>query len=280
MSAPLGLPDGAQIIRYTFWRKCLYLTVSPDYFGLGTFDEPEGYLVKKSHQQATYDMLIASRAVLDQMQLSSTKLFLAGWSQGGFVTMAFLEKLESAGISAQGAATASAPLDLFVALSGALNFPRKIDAAWLGTIFILSSFSFENYYSMPGLARSVINDQYYDASRNAYERQPFDPADIPTDLHKLVRPEYFDPQFFARSAYGRLAAQTQAYRWIIKTPVRNYYGESDEAVSTGLGQLAMSYQRAMGRGNERVEAVSTGPTTHRATFARAVPLWKAWFDGL
>jgi len=29
-----------------------------------------------------------------------------------------------------------------------------------------------------------------------------------------------------------------------------------------------------------VEAVSTGETTHRGTFARAVPLWKAWFDGI
>ena len=29
-------------------------------------------MVKKSHQQATYDMLVASRAVLDHMKLSST----------------------------------------------------------------------------------------------------------------------------------------------------------------------------------------------------------------
>ena len=257
-----------------------YVLVGADYFGMGLSDQPEGYLVKGSHQQATFDMLTASRAVLDDLKLGSTGLFLAGWSQGGFVTMAFLEKLESAGVSVRAAATASAPVDAFVALNGALNFPRKIDAAWLGTIFILSSFSFENYYSVPGLARSVINDAYYEVSRKAYERQPFDPADIPTDLHKLVRPEYFDPQFFAASAYGRLAAEAQAYRWIIKTPVRNYYGESDEAVSIGLGQLAMTYQRAIGSGNERVEAISTGKTTHRGTFASAVPQWKVWFDAL
>jgi len=27
-----------------------------------------------------------------------------------------------------------------------------------------------------------------------------------------------------------------------------------------------------------VEAISTGPTSHRGTFATAVPLWKVWFD--
>src|SRR6187397_2097454 len=42
-----------------------YVLVGADYFGMGLSDQPEGYLVKGSHQQATFDMLTASRAVLD-----------------------------------------------------------------------------------------------------------------------------------------------------------------------------------------------------------------------
>ena len=255
-----------------------HLLIGADYFGMGTSTEPEGYMVKTSHQQATYDMLIASRAVLNDMHLTPTRLSIAGWSQGGFVTMAFLEKLESAGVPVAAAATASAPVDVFVALNGFLNFPRSNDASWVNSLFILSAFAFENYYAVPGLARSVIADTYYDVARKAYERQPFNVADIPTDLHKLLKPDYFDAQYFAASSYGRLVAQTQAYRWIIKSPVRNYYGENDEAISVGLGRLAMTYQQAIGAGNGKVEAVSTGPTTHRGTFATAVPQWKAWFD--
>jgi len=257
-----------------------YVVIGADYFGLGTSSEPEGYMVKASHQQATYDMLIASRAVLDHLKLTTPKLFLAGWSQGGFVTMAMLEKLEQSGVKVDAAATASAPVDAFVALNGFLSFPRKNDASWVNSLFILTAFSFENYYGVPGLARSLIADAYYEVSRKAYTREPFNPADVPTDLHKLIRADYFDPQFFAASAYGRLVAQTQAYRWIVKSPVRNYYGETDEAISVGLGQLAMTYQRAIGAGNPAVEAVSTGSTSHRGTFATAVPKWKAWFDGL
>ena len=257
-----------------------YAVIGADYFGLGTSSEPEGYMVKASHQQATYDMLTASRAVLDHLKLTTTKLFLAGWSQGGFVTMAMLEKLEHAGLKVDAATTASAPADVFVALNGFLNFPRKYDASWVNSLFILSAFSFENYYGVPGLARSLIAEPYYELARKAYMREPFNAADVPTDLHKLLRPDYFDPQFFAASAYGRLVAQTQSYRWLIKSPVRNYYGESDEAISVGLGQLPMTYQRAIGSGNPVVEAVSTGKTSHRGTFATAVPQWKAWFDGL
>ncbi|MBI1202426.1 MAG: prolyl oligopeptidase family serine peptidase [Rhodopseudomonas sp.] len=257
-----------------------YIVIGADYFGMGQSTEPEGYMVKRSHQQATYDMLMASRAVLAHMKLSAPKLFLGGWSQGGFVTMAFLEKLEDAGVKVDAAATASAPVDVFMTLSGFLDFPRKNDADWVPTLFILSSFSFENYYGVPGLARSLLNDEYYDISRKAYEKQPFDATKIPTDLHKLVRADYFDAQYFARSAYGRLIRQTEAYRWVIKSKVRNYYGEADEAISTGLGQLAMTYQRSMGAGNTQVEAISTGKTSHRGTYATAVPQWKIWFDGL
>ncbi|OYW66796.1 MAG: alpha/beta hydrolase [Bosea sp. 12-68-7] len=253
-----------------------YLVTGADYFGMGASKEPEGYLVKGSHQQATYDMVQASRAVLVDLKLSDSKLFLSGWSQGGFVTLAMLEKLEAVGMPVKAATTASAPADAFAAFNGFLNFPRKIDASWITTIFMLNVFSFENYHNMPGLARSLLTDETYEISRKAYYREPFDPAAVPTDLRKLIRPEYFDAQFFANSAYGRLVAQTSAYRWVIKTPVRTYYGLTDEAIRIEIGQLPMTYQKAIG--NDKVEAVPTGDTSHRGTFATAVPQWKAWFD--
>lgn len=256
-----------------------YLLIGADYFGMGLSTEPEGYMVKASHQQATTDMLSASRAVIADMKLSDTGLFLAGWSQGGFVAMAMLEKLERDGVAVKATVTASAPLDVFAALNGFLNFPRKNDAVWVNSLFILSSFSFENYYGIPGLARSLFTDETYDLARKAYVREPVDPASIPTDLKKLIRPEYFDAQYFAASAYGRLIAETQSYRWVIKTPVRNYYGDTDEAITVGVAKMAQNYQSAMGAGNPMAEAVSTGDTSHRGTFARAVPQWKIWFDG-
>lgn len=255
-----------------------YAVVGADYFGMGISTEPEGYLVKASHQQACFDFLMAANAVMADLGRQSSKLYLAGWSQGGFVTMALLEKLERSGVKVDGAATASAPLDLGVAMSGFLSYPRPFDAVWLNSIFILSAFSYENYYGVPGLARSLINEPYYDAARKAYERQPFNAADIPSDLHKLLKAEYFDPHYFADSAFGKLIAATQSYRWVIKSPVRNYYGETDEAITVGVGRMAQTYAQALGAGNPMVEAVSTGKTTHRGTFATAVPQWKAWFD--
>ena len=257
-----------------------YIVIGADYFGMGISTEPESFLIKASQQQACHDMITAGHSVLDQMKIASNKLFLSGWSEGGFVTMACLEKLERDGVKVDAAATASAPLDTFALLNGFLQYPRKIDATWLNSIVILTSFAFENYYGAPGLAHSIIADEYYEVSKKAYDREPFNASDIPTDLHKLMKPEYFDTQFFANSTYGRMMAETQAYRWVIKSPVRNYYGEADEAITVGVGKMAETYQQAMGAGNPSVKAISTGPTTHRGTFATAVAQWKSWFDGL
>lgn len=255
-----------------------YVVIGADYFGMGIATAPQGYLVKASQQQAPFDMLFAARAVLAAMKIETPKLFLGGWSQGGFVTMAFLEKLEAASIPVTAVATASAPLDGFMAMNGFLQFPRKIDAGWVNSLFILTAFSFEAYYGLPGLARSLLTDEAYETCRAAYENRPFDAEKIPTDLKKLIRPEYFDGQYFARSAYGRILKDLTAYRWIIRTPVRNYYGEADEVITPGLGRLAMTWQAAMGAGNGQVEAISAGPTTHRGTYATSIVAWKTWFD--
>lgn len=255
-----------------------YAVIAADYFGMGASTEPEGYMVKASHQQACFDMLRAGRAALAELGITTPKLLLGGWSQGGFVTMAFLEKLEQAGIQVDGVATASAPVDALVALNGFLCFPRPIDASWVQSLFILTSFAFENYHGIPGLARALLLDAQYENARKAYERLPFDVAQLPADLRQLVRPEYFQPGYLATTAYGRILAETHAYRWVIRSPVRNYYGEQDEVITPGLGRLAMTFQSAIGSGNAQVEAISTGATNHRGTYMTATPQWKTWFD--
>ena len=256
-----------------------YALAGADYIGMGESTEPQGYMVKASHQQATADLIPAARAVLQALGLSAPTLFVAGWSQGGYVTMALLERLEAIGVPVRAAATASAPVDPWAALTGFLSFPRPNDADWITTLFILISFSYETYYGLPGLARSVLKPEHYDVSLSAWRGGEVDPAQIPTALRALVNEDYFDPAFFGASALGRQLAANQAYRWLIRTPVRAHYGESDEAIRVGIGRLAMDYQRAFG--NDRVEAVSAGAdATHRGTYARAVPEWKACFDRL
>lgn len=141
---------------------------------------------------------------------------------------------------------------------------------------MLSAFAFENYYGVPGLAESLLNPRYVADCRRFYERKPMNVKSVPTDLRLLIRREYFNPRYFMESEFGRLVHRSQVFRWVIQTPTRNYYGGADEAITVGLGRLAMDYQNGMG--NKKVSAICAGAdATHRGTFARAVREWSDWF---
>jgi pimeloyl-ACP methyl ester carboxylesterase len=258
-----------------------YIVIGADYFGMGDTKQPQGFLVKESHQRACYDMLQAAQQLLKNRGLTQENLYLAGWSQGGFVTLAFSQYLEEHNTKHIAVATASAPSEGFTALSGFLMFPRPIDPDWVNSLFILTVFSFEEYYGAPGLGRSLIQDQYYQICRDFYDDKEIDYTKVPTDLKKLIRPEYFDPTYFENSTYGKLLRRVEVNRRIVQTPTRTYYGGSDEVITIGMGKLVETFQKASGSGNTKVQAISAGDdATHRFTYARAVPEWKKWFDSL
>jgi hypothetical protein len=142
-----------------------YVVIGADYFGMGTSTEKDGYMVIASHQQACMDMYRASLAVLAKQGIAVKEFFLTGWSQGGVVSMCFLETLEKNSIPVTAASTACAQCDGFVMLSGFLNHPRPINAPWVSGMFILTAFSYEEYYGVPGLARALFTDEQYELAR-------------------------------------------------------------------------------------------------------------------
>ncbi len=257
-----------------------YAVIAADYFGFGVSEEKDSFIVLNSQVQAAYDMYRAALTVFHKGGISISKVFSSGWSQGGVITMAFLERLESLGVPVSAVGTAAAQCDGFVMTNGFLSHPRAIDAPWVTTMFILTAFAFEEYYQIPGLSRGVFTDEQYDLARRVYLKDPtVSENDFPLNLHTLIRPEYFDPAYYAQSTYGKLVLNMHPYRWDIKTPVRMYYGDVDESLSIGLARLPMDWQKAMG--NTKVEAISVGADgNHRLTFGRAVPQWKTWFDAM
>lgn len=257
-----------------------YVVFGADYFGLGLSKEKDGYMVIGSQQQACTDMYEVTKLILPKIGITPTSFFLTGWSQGGVVTMTFLERLERSNTKVTAAATVAAQCDGYVMLNGFLNFPRKIDGSWVTAMFMLTLFSFEEYYQIPGLAQGFFTPELYPIAKRVYEKDPtLKPEEFPTDLKKLIRKEFFDPVYFRNSAYGKLMSELHPYRWVIESPVRMYYGEIDESLTNGLAVLPSAYQKAMG--NNKVEAISLGAdANHRIAFARAVPQWKKWFDQL
>lgn len=258
------------------------IVVAADYFGRGDSDLPDSYLVKASTQQAAYDMLLAARAVLAHQGVGTSQLFLSGWSQGGWATMAFLQKLEDVGENPRAAAVASGPMDITLAVNRWMNNPQPVDAVYLPAVVALQLQAKAFYNGLPGVDEAAIRPAYLAAARDFYAGRIDYWAFAKKTPAKLA--DFLDAGFRAevaagRGAYWQMLEASQVYRWQRRTPVRSWYGGTDEVTPVDLALLVA--QAAKLSGGASFEAIDAGDRAdHRAVFVRAMLDQKAWFDAL
>lgn len=290
-SAPNHIPhyDGAYETRLAVaaFAGQGYAVIAADYIGLGDSKEPDGYGVRSLCQQACFDMYRASAPWMTKKTgAQQVDLYLAGWSQGGMNTLAFIQKLESEKVPVKAVATGSAPCDQFTMISGYLFHPREIDAPWKNAVVLLSVFSYENYFKKPNLSKRVIDMQYWETCKKIYDRSYTSQEEflslmalLPTDLTKLMTPAFSNPVDCENSEYGNLLNAMQVYKLSLSNTVTMYCGTADEIVSNELGSLAMNYQQHMFK-NKNISVVKVEGGNHHGTFMTMVKEAKSWFDTL
>ncbi|MEN9878364.1 MAG: hypothetical protein RLZZ158_1403, partial [Cyanobacteriota bacterium] len=206
-----------------------YAVISADQFGLGNSTENYAYQVKKSNQQASFDLYSKSLDLIKSLGKSSSDLFLAGWSGGGVTVAGFLEELESKGVNVQGAAIAAGPWDQEMLMKSAIFSPRDgadgntPDADWLNYLLVYTAFSLSGYNEKAciaedvlgkyyELARKLYTGEYKDLRKSDYKDKPeerdgifIDEQYLPNQVGKILPDKYTsDPAAFAKSAYAQL----------------------------------------------------------------------------
>ena len=265
-----------------------YVVIAPDYFGKGSSEEPDSYTVRDSTRAACYDMLVASRNLFANHGLiPGKKLFLAGWSQGGWATMTFLQELERKGIEVAGASTASAFNDVFSSIQRWVLGYKPTDAAYIPACYTLNLFAYQNYHGtdrnkLNKLTESAIRPEYHAIASRLYAGQAsyaeFASA-TPASVVDYLRPEFVQSIERGEGSYFDKLRECEAYRWRRKTPLHAVYGDADEACPPAIARLAADYGASIGSAESI--AVPAGPKAdHRGTFLYAVNHQKEWFDKL
>lgn len=124
-----------------------YIVIAADYIGYGaSFGHPHPYLQKQPASNVVIDLLKAAKAWLDVNQIQTDgRVFVAGYSQGGYVSMAAMQALQNnpiSGLQVVTAALGAGPYDLETALDTLLlgiNVPdplQNLAIATLERIFI------------------------------------------------------------------------------------------------------------------------------------------------
>ena len=259
-----------------------YILIAADYFGKGDSTETDSYLVIDSTRQACLDNLKAAQAVSRALNLTWGPLFLSGWSQGGWATLAFINKLESVGIPVAGAGAASAPGDVYATANGWIHAPREIDASYIPAVLCIQLYALSHYHGLPGLPEAAIRPEYLETARDFYlNKIPWEDAyaKLPQKPKDLYREEFLKVNAPESARYWELLTNSQSYRRRSITPLRVYSGQIDEVVSSYIATLPVGFQEATG--GAKAVAVDAGEkATHRGTFLYGMADQQKWFAEL
>lgn len=260
-----------------------YIVICADYFGTTAGSTvPNSYFVTQSTAQACLDMYRASLELLEQMSITPGKLFVNGWSQGGYSTIVFLRLLELNNISVAGASTASGPADPLLFVSQSLNNPSPFAAAFNVAALSNLMLSLDAYNGLNGYFEQVIKPEYlalaqklhrfeisYDSFYNAVPHRP----------DSVYREQFYADSRLANKPFWKLLDAGAAYRWRMRTPLRAFYSLRDEAIPWQVARVAADYQRTLG--NTQTEAIDAGKEAdHRAVYIYSLINIKPWFDSL
>jgi pimeloyl-ACP methyl ester carboxylesterase len=257
-----------------------YVVIAADYFGRGISDLPDSYLVKDSTRQATFDMLWAAKNIVDDLNIGISQFFVSGWSQGGWVSMQFLNKLNLSDVKVTAAAVASAPVDVYLTVNRWINNYQPGDAIYLPGVVAIQLQAQEYYLKQAGLLELAVRPEYVTASRMLYEGklnwEKFSKL-TPSTLPDFIRPEFARTGFLEKGVYWQTLDSNQAYRWRSEVPLRVYYGGRDEVTPTAIGFLPQETQKLLG--GAPANAINAGANAdHRGIFLYGILDQKKWFD--
>ena len=132
-----------------------YIVVAPNYAGYDTSTLPyHPYLIADQQSKDMIDALTAARTALPLVSATLTKddgrLFITGYSQGGYVAMATDRALQAAGMRVSAAAPMSGPYAL-AAFVDAVFFGEVNGSAPISSILLLTAYqkAYGNMYADP-----------------------------------------------------------------------------------------------------------------------------------
>jgi pimeloyl-ACP methyl ester carboxylesterase len=262
-----------------------YIVVAADYIGNGPLSTAANtYFIKGSSEQAMFDMHTASMAFLKKMSITPGKLFLLGWSQGGYNTLLHFRMLEKNNVSIAGVATASGPADPMRMVVRGLFARRSFDAPWSSPALSNVMFAYEKYYNLGSFTKLFIK-----ADSNRYQiAKEFYDFKIPVadylrvggySLDSIFTPEAFETARTTSHPFWELFSQAASYRWLSQAPLRQYYSNRDEVVTADIGKLAVDYQTSIGKTN--ATSHDAGPNAdHRSVYLYSLVDVKPWFDSM
>ncbi len=279
--APSNFPN--TFSGFELFASAGYVALIPDYIGYGISQNiTHPYFDKQSSALTVVDMIKAAKYYLRKQNTAiSSRLFLAGYSEGGYVTMAAQQEIETNPLhqlTVTAAAEGAGAYDLTVFATLLATRPTYAAPSFLA--FIVKSYNstynwnrpFSDFFQEPYASQIP---QLLDGTKG---REEIDAA-LPKTPIALLNPVFYgDLLNPAKEVELKQRLVSNSFlTWVPKSPTRLYHGTADEAVF--IETSVVTYNRFRAEGATNVEFFPIPGRDHRGSiepmFFNALPWLKS-----
>ncbi len=249
-----------------------YVSVLPDYLGLGDSGGFHPYLHARTEASAAVDMLRAARQFAASGNIAlNGQVFVSGYSQGGHAAMALHRELET-NLSAEFKVTASAPMSGPYSISGEMKKRLLSEEEYFYPGYPLyTMLSYNLAYGVYDSLAQFIRAPYLSIAQEFYSGRETRIDSIHARLERAliqekgkVVPKYIFPDTLLAAISSNPAHPVNAalldndvYNWSPKAPTRLFYCRGDDQVVYTNSILADSVMRSLG--SVDIQAVDLNP---------------------
>jgi pimeloyl-ACP methyl ester carboxylesterase len=246
-----------------------FVVVATDYIGYGESKSlTHPYIQAIPSANSVIDLLRAARSYLQSQSVElNQQLFLAGYSEGGYATIAAHQRMQTlyadeftvtASIAGAGPYDVRGMTDEILLNQSTLSQPAYFS-------FVVHAY--DTWYDLDNLTLRAIQSPYDRVLDSRYNGD-YSSAAVNSVLPR-AKDELFDPAFL--SEYAGLAGEltlkyrledNNVYDWAPSAPVRLFHGQNDDIVPYQNAATALASMQANGAADVTLDDCNAVPSTH------------------
>ena len=260
-----------------------YIIAAPDYIGYGASKNlPHPYEQRNGLATSSLDMLRATRAFLEANRTTGAnanwdgRLFLAGYSEGGYATMALQKKIEEEApneFNLVASSCGAGAYDKPAFMKEIINTKTSADNS-IARLYVWVLLTYDRIYGLNRPATYYFKEPY--ASRIASQGYS---ANLGVPLNEALTDSFKQAvNSGTDTAFLNAVADNDIHDWKPKTPTRLYHGDADVTVFYLNSVNAYNAMRA--RGATNVELIPIKGANHATGLPSYILGTYAFFSGI
>lgn len=278
--APTNFPNNFS--GFELFASAGFVTLIPDYIGYGVSkDIFHPYYDQKHSGLAVVDMIKAAKSYAEKQNIAlNDKLFLVGYSEGGYVTMAAQKEIETHpehDLTVTAAAAGAGGYDLTTMLGAVTSGQAYGNPSYLA--FVLQSYNYTYNWNRP------LTDFFQESYASRIPQLFNGTSGAGTINNSLAKKpaELFTPAFYAslKNPAGepllkQALVDNSFLNWVPQSPTRLYHGTADESVFFQTSQTV--FDRFKAAGATQVELIPIPGGTHSSSLEPMVLSVISWIQ--